>query len=360
MNKKKVKLKGSALVCETIRDEIISGALAPGAALPPHLELAKRFNVSNVTVQQGLSRLADQGVIEVRPRVGSFVSRTPPHLNDYGLVFWNDPDALMGSRNWSRYFQALAQAAARFEMMNGRRMLQFHGIDQHTDAPDRQRLIERLETQRLAGLIFANIPFMLEGSPILERQGIPRVAFETASQYPHVLTVNFDKKLWLAKALDYLAEQGRSRVAFVEYGHILADDQKALSAALAERNMVSYPRWQQFAGMDCPAAARHAVELLMHDRERPDALLVTDDNLVEPALAGLMAAGVRVHEDVVVIGHANWPVPPSRLLPARLLGFDLCAALLTCVEIIDKWRGNKKPPEITTIPALWEEELDQN
>jgi DNA-binding LacI/PurR family transcriptional regulator len=71
----------------------------------------------------------------------------------------------------------------------------------------------------------------------------------------------------------------------------------------------------------------------------------------------LLAAGVRVPDDVAVVGHANWPMPPAKTLPVRLLGYDQRAMLRTAVEVIDRWRAGEKPPDAVTLPALWEEEV---
>ncbi len=349
-------LRGSALVRETMRREIVEGRLAPGGVLPSHLALVQRFGVSNVTVQQGLSQLATQGFLEVRPREGSFVVEAPPHLSQYGLVIGFDPDAPLGHLNWSRYFQALVLAAGQFERDTGLRMLQFRGVDWHTDTPDRQRLIEHMETHQLAGVIFANIPLYLEDSPILELPGIPRVAFETRSQHPNVRSVTFDGRQWLEKALDALASAGRRRVAVIEYD-MDAEYHGWLQEGLAARGMVSLPCWTQFGSVQKPKAARHAAELLMRDRERPDAMLITDDNFVEDALAGLVAAEVRVPEDVMVVGHANFPLPPKKRLPIRLLGQDLGAALRAAVDLIDRERRGGTAADLVMIPAQWEEEV---
>ncbi len=354
-------LRPAAGVREALRGEIVAGALPPGARLPTHAELAARFGVSNVTIQRALGQLEAEGFVVGRPRLGTLVVESPPHLHQIGLVFWNDPKAPLGSLTWSRYFQALTLAATDFERSTGRRMLQFHGVHWHPEAPDRRRLIEHLETHRLAGVVFANIPLFLEGSPILELPGIPRVAFETRSQHPNVRTVNFDFGQWLDKALDYLAAQGCRRVAVIKNAvdgiGFDEPDYQRLCEALATRGMFTHSRWLQLATMNLPTAARQAAEILMADREPPDALLITDDNYVEPALAGLVAAGVRVPDDLAVVGHANYPLPPAKTLPIRLLGYDQRAMLHAAVEIIDRCRAGETPPATVTLPALWEEEV---
>lgn len=64
-----------------MHDEIARGAIAPGDALPTEQSLCEQFGVSRITVRRALADLADQGYIERRHGVGTFVrqrGRTDP------------------------------------------------------------------------------------------------------------------------------------------------------------------------------------------------------------------------------------------------------------------------------------------
>ncbi|MBO0767873.1 MAG: GntR family transcriptional regulator, partial [Solirubrobacterales bacterium] len=52
-----------ALIADTLRQEITSGKLAPGAELPSETELSQRFEVSRGTVRQALGALRSEGLI---------------------------------------------------------------------------------------------------------------------------------------------------------------------------------------------------------------------------------------------------------------------------------------------------------
>ena len=60
------------LIAETLRDEILRGEIAPGAALRQE-ELAERFGVSRLPVRDALMRLEAQGLVHVYPNRGAFV-----------------------------------------------------------------------------------------------------------------------------------------------------------------------------------------------------------------------------------------------------------------------------------------------
>ena len=344
-------------IVEALRKRILSGEWSPGSQLPPRMELLLSLKTTPVTLHQAVQRLVNDGFLRTAAGSGTFVAELPPHLNNYAVVFCADPVAPFAELNWSRYFQAMTQAAVRLQQESGKRLLMFHGIDQHADSEDRVRLITHIKRKRLAGVIFTNNPFQLEGTPILDEPGMPRVAMISGGNpYPHVQSVNFDGAMWVDKALDHLAAQGRRRVAILDFG-MGPDFEARVHTGLAARGMVSQRRWTQFVGMRNPQGACRAVELLMNDRERPDALLVEDDNFVEQAQAGLAAAGVSVPKEVSVVGHANFPVAPAKLLPMRLLGYDANLFMRTAVDLIDRQRRGEKVPRETTLPALWEEEV---
>jgi GntR family transcriptional regulator len=61
-----------------LHDEIDRGVIAPGDALPTEQTLCDQFGVSRITVRRALADLAEQGYIERRQGVGSFVRDHDP------------------------------------------------------------------------------------------------------------------------------------------------------------------------------------------------------------------------------------------------------------------------------------------
>ena len=70
-----------------LHDEIDRGVIAPGQALPTEQTLCDQFGVSRITVRRALADLAEQGYIERRQGVGSFVREHDP----------SDPSTVGGS-----------------------------------------------------------------------------------------------------------------------------------------------------------------------------------------------------------------------------------------------------------------------
>lgn len=61
-------------VAVQLADAIVDRELGPGSRLPAERAMAKQLQVSRIVVREALSRLAQRGLIEVRPGVGTFVS----------------------------------------------------------------------------------------------------------------------------------------------------------------------------------------------------------------------------------------------------------------------------------------------
>src|SRR5580658_3013847 len=61
------------LVVERLRDDIVSGRLAPGEPLRQD-EIARSFGVSHVPIREAFLRLEAERLVEIRPRRGAIVA----------------------------------------------------------------------------------------------------------------------------------------------------------------------------------------------------------------------------------------------------------------------------------------------
>jgi DNA-binding LacI/PurR family transcriptional regulator len=107
------------------------------------------------------------------------------------------------------------------------------------------------------------------------------------------------------------------------------------------------------------ASCSTIVQLLMHlpRAERPDALLVNDDNLVPATTAGLAESGVRVPEEIDVVAHCNFPWATAGQVPIRRVGFDVRSILSLCLGYVYQLRHGQKVPRTTVVKALFDHEV---
>ena len=67
----------SDAVLQTLRDSIVTGVFLPGERLNTS-EVARKLGLSTAPVRDALNRLESEGLIEIRPRSGTFVSELGP------------------------------------------------------------------------------------------------------------------------------------------------------------------------------------------------------------------------------------------------------------------------------------------
>jgi hypothetical protein len=97
-------------------------------------------------------------------------------------------------------------------------------------------------------------------------------------------------------------------------------------------------------------------ELLFDRTDRPDAVFLTDDNLVPPFLLGLKRARRKAGRDVYVLAHCNWPRPIGLADGVEHIGFDVREVLSAAKACIDAQRAGEASPT-RVIPPRFADEL---
>jgi DNA-binding LacI/PurR family transcriptional regulator len=153
--------------------------------------------------------------------------------------------------------------------------------------------------------------------------------------------VDIDNARAVRTVVDYLLYRGHRRIAFISQGPPiyaatearLRGYMQALSAAGLpyDQSLVCYGEFGQAGGYD-------AMKSLLQLEERPVAVLAGSDLVALGALAALRDAGLRVPDDVALVGFDDVPtasdVTPSLTtvhLPAQLLGRTAAEMLMRLV-----------------------------
>lgn len=348
-------------IVEALRKRILSGEFGSGNRVPSVSELAAAHNASTRTAQSALMHLQESGFVTSRPGAGSFVSDTPPHLSHFAMVFRQTPEP---DGWWSQFFVAWKREAERFiahDGEGGRRgfRLSFFCLDQRlVGTPAERELQSGLEADLFAGLIFPNFPNALLGTAILADRKTPKVS--CVDELVDGFTVLLSDKSLPEKALRYLASRGRRRVAilvpsFYDRGTLPVD---RLVRQAANCGLTTYRHWVQGIDIGSPEWAANWTEFLCRcGPERPDALLIMDDNLVPDATQGLLNAGVRVPDDIDVVAHCNFPYPTYSAVSAKRIGYDVRHLLHLSVETIERQRHGEAPPGFVSITSHFDDEL---
>ena len=346
---------GFADIKTALRDDILTGRLQPGQRLPVLTNLASRFNTNHVTLLRAVHALVNDGYLRTEKRVGIYVAKNPPHLSQYAMIFPFKAEDLT-----SQFLIGLRNEAAKRQSAEMRVSL-FYNIEEHVDVEDYQQLVSFVKAHRVAGLIFTEPLFKLQGTPLIDEPGIPRVVNAYGPFLSGIPAVGVDIHGFMPRALRYLRQQGRRKAAAIIINDLrdpvaltehYAREAAAAGLELLPHNVVSIsaltPRW-----------ARIAIQTLFRrpDHERPDALIITDDNLVPDATAGLLEMGLRAPQDLEIVAHTNFPWPTPSHVPVTRLGYDLSQMLDLFIERIDQQRRGETAPPRTLLPPIFESEM---
>lgn len=340
-------------VLRTIRGRIVKGVYLRSHRLPTWSELGEEFGVGVGTVQRAIDRLVDDGFVTLKARKGTFVAESPPHLCNYGVV-------IPQLERWSRYYMAL-QGAVESTRTDSIRFKEYYISQDVGPHGDMARLCSDVRNHRLAGLILVgsrpNIE-VFEGTPVLDEPGTARVLIEDLPEFglPVVAT---SESSFMDKSVEYLFSKNRRRIAHLRMDFSW-ENLEEFERNLNERGVETQPYWI----LPIPAGTifrgvAHLVNMMMQmERDkRPDALIIHDDNLVEHTAAGLMAAGMKVPDDIEVVAMCNFPAPVPTMVPIKHLGYDVRLILKKCLQVLSMQQDGRTAPVMTRIPAMFESEL---
>lgn len=340
-----------------LRTQILEGVAAPGERLPTRSDIEERFHTTSVTVQRAFDRLISDGFVVTRGSQGSFVAADPPHLCRYALVFPCHPH----DAHWVYFWTVLCDVARELESATTLRFSTHYGVETNPNAEGFQSLAADVEAHRLAGIIFAALPHGLLRAPLLQDCPVPCVSLMGGEKTAQILRVDFGgEPSFGERAVDYLIERGRRRIALLCLAQA-REQPTAIERVLARHGLDLPARWRHGLHQAYADWAENLMQMLFHDSpdQRPDGLIIHDDNLVEHACAGLIKAGVRVPDDVEVVAHCNFPPPKPDVLPIARLGYDLRTVLAKAIELTRQARAGLNHASSIHIQAEFSWEIEQ-
>lgn len=344
-------------IVESLRQLIVSGKLGPGDRLPPHAILEQKHGAQSLTVRTAMDVLREEGFIESQHRRGTFVVPHPPHLSQYAVAFpWEE------AHTPSQFYVAIGKEATRLQSPECR-MFSFYRIEAGVDSPDLYRLFAWEKAQRLAGLILThNLTATSPVSTEADRTGLPRVVVATGGEAGRFPSIYPDLEGFRQRAFAHLAATGRRNLAvamLATSGRTPADNISQLTKQAARHGLTVKPHWVQAFHLEAAPWSNQAMQLLFHrsNPNRPDALLIDDDNFVPDITAGVAASGIKVPDELSIVTMTNFPWPLPAAVPVTRLGFDIRRLVASCMDLIAQERRGETPPPHTAIPAVFEGEL---
>ena len=333
---------------DLLRRDIVHGIWQPGERLPTWDALCERLDIQRPTLRRTLSILKAEGFIESAPTRATCVHAAPPHLTRYALLFPSSPQR-HGPSGWNLFWDALSIQAPVLAHELGIHIDIHYDVTAHPDCAAYVDTLDNIAKRRLAGVLIAHGGDLLDlfATKPDDATVVHIGAGDIARSAPNIC---LDWDSFHSRATDLLLARGCRRIAILAESSTNA---ALAAAALAERGISVPPKWTLAIPGYLPELASNPVRLLVSNpADRPDALFITDDNLVPPALEGIHSESLSIPGDILALGHYNHPEPPH---PAGVisLGFPardvLQAALNFCAP--STRRARPPYPSIAIKPA---------
>ncbi len=357
-DREKSRVAASKAIADDLRHQCVLGQLPPGTRLPRRDEMVRKYSASATTVQHAIDQLVADGLLEARGRAGTYVAEKPRHVTDIALVF---PARREDFFKWRHFYDVLAASAALWQSEPPRHFRPYCCEAELENSAELERLHDDLQNMRLGGVIHATTTMNHNLHQWQQKFHAPFVCV-LPSHVPFdmgaAVVLSFDS--FFSRAIEFLAQRGRRRIAIVldpqmyfrmEREHI---DREAKRCGIEIR-----PAWRQLVPVGSPLCAQSVTHLLMSapPAERPDGLIVADDNMVPYAVQGLNDAGVRPGADLDLVVHCNFPNASSfQNGGITRLGFDSRAILQAALQLIDAARQTGKNDGSTELNAVFERE----
>lgn len=178
--------------------------------------------------------------------------------------------------------------------------------------------IQTLLERKVEGILYATMRHRVIDTP-QHPTDTPLVLANCRDQNAHLTSVVPDDERGGYEATRALLESGRRKIAFInlEPAAIAAQERlQGYQRALAEANLPFREEWVQFTADGMPESGFRLASVLLEGTERPDALFCGNDRIAMGAYDAIRERGLRIPEDIAVIGFDNHDVIAAHLRPA--------------------------------------------
>ena len=316
---------------EYVVDRIANGEWSLKSRIPTRVEFEEKFSTTAVTVNSALRPLVTEGFLQANGKSGTYVHPNPPPFDHYALIF---PEIFDDRKQPPNFWRALKIASKNIEKKTGITFQQYMDFSPHVDNPSYLKLSDDLKYRRLAGIIYGNWPYGMEKSELFGRITVPMLAIVSHFVAAKVKTLRFDGHALFSEMAEILKQRGSVRPAVI-IPSLVQKYYQDFKTAFAESGISTPMEFVQFVNYDTPWAAEHIVRLLFRlpPQDRPDGILIGDDNLIEAVMKGLITIlGKKAAAEFPIATHVNFPLSDKALLPGVGVGFNLEDMLLSMIN----------------------------
>lgn len=188
-------------------------------------------------------------------------------------------------------------------------------------------------------------------------KGVPVVFYDRTFNTTLCSNVLVDDYVGAKEAVNHLIEQGYKKIAFLEGSPgliITADRKRGYTDALREHGLEIKDTYIQECMTGSLEEGKRATKKLLAMPSPPDAIFAANDPLAVGAMQSIKEAGLRIPQDVGVVGFSNWSygslLEPSLTTvdqPGFEMGQEAARLLIRHIEQADKNQAD--PPAETKV-----------
>ena len=213
-------------------------------------------------------------------------------------------------------------------------------IDSHSPV---QPQIESLNQMNASGAIVFATEMLEKDIVYFSDLTIPYVAIDNDFSHLNVNTVSINNWLGTQQAIEYLVRQGHRKIGYLQsedYISSFGEREKGYREALSRFNLTLEPQYIYRVRYSEEGRYLDTTALLKQNRPLPTAFVCDDDTIATGALRAFQNAGLRVPEDISLIGFNDRPntgmtQPPLTSVNVPRYSFGT-AAVDAIVSLIDK------------------------
>ncbi len=293
-----------------LREQIEEGKLKPGDPLPTREQLMREFDISLSTVTRAVSELERQGWLLSRQGSGTFVVKRSDSITE-NINEQITIGLLLPLSN--AYSQEFAVEFINEAHTHHIQVIAMYAPDDEEVELNQSRLLFEKSIDALVWTPIAPKRHVGVAS-VFGKNKIPVLITEKVTERfdPPLLCVQSDYYEGTKSALDYLFELGHNRVAYIgpkgsecDFGPVI-ERWNAYKDEMKDRGLWNPDEWVMKPSIfkDWPVHTDR-IKQAFSGAEAPTAILAFDDATALEAARGLSSIGIRIPEDMALIGHGD-------------------------------------------------------
>ncbi|HOE95796.1 MAG TPA: GntR family transcriptional regulator [Candidatus Sumerlaeota bacterium] len=354
--RKKTKANGRSIplyesIVRQLAEEMSS--LRPGDRFSTLDDLCERFQTSKITARRAISELARLGYVTAKPGVGLLVSDPREQTQTKDICFLTNGIHAGGA------MPLLLQGIERVARQEG-----YHLLLNNTeaDAELNHLSVEWMLEHSVAGTVISlphnmqECDWLHEVLTRIEAHRIPAVLVDSRfihgeSKVPYVVAENYEGAM---QAVEHLTQLGHRRIAAINesYNSACLERKEGFRGGLLKYGADYDPKlFPDFYIHEEYERCAEAIDYFLGLKAPPTAIFCNHDLIAQKCILLLQERGVRVPEDISIVGFDDLPFsehcrPPLTTIrqPLIEIGAEAAALLLHRIRVDFDYRPCKRLP----------------